>query len=167
MKCTPKIILAIGASARPMAAFSGFYESPGPPPSSNVRGIVPSHCHGHQNGQQSFCLLSPWRPPRQYGASSRPMVAFSGFYESHGPLPPLHGHGYQNGQQRRYICSLSPLLLFDQHIAKRPCYGPFKLTPSYDINLIGVINLCVSYWPPPPTMGAISATIVASGQTQF
>jgi hypothetical protein len=39
-----------------------------------------------QNGQQSwsifsllFCLLLPWRPPGQYGASSCPMAASSGF----------------------------------------------------------------------------------------
>jgi hypothetical protein len=55
----------------------------------------------------------------------------------------LHCHGYQNGQQWRSICSpLLPLLL-DQIVAKRPCYGPFKLTPSYNINLIGVISLCM------------------------
>jgi hypothetical protein len=61
-------LMPIGASARPMATFSGFYESPGPPPLDNVRVIV--------TGQQSefilllFCLLSPWRPLQQYGASS-------------------------------------------------------------------------------------------------
>jgi len=40
-----------------MAAFSGIYESPGPPPSGDVRGIVLLHCHGHQNGQQSGHIL--------------------------------------------------------------------------------------------------------------
>jgi hypothetical protein len=30
---------AIGVSARPMAVFSGFYESPGPPPSGDVRAV--------------------------------------------------------------------------------------------------------------------------------
>ncbi len=43
---------AIGASARPMVAFSGFYESHEPPPSGDARGIVLPHRHGHQNGQQ-------------------------------------------------------------------------------------------------------------------
>ena len=62
-----------------MAAFSGFYESPGPPSSGNARGIAPAQ-----------------------------------------------RHGYQIGQQRRYICSLWPPLSFDQNVAKRPCYGPFK-----------------------------------------
>jgi hypothetical protein len=44
-----------------MAAFSGFYESPGPPSSGNECGIAPSHHHGHRNGLQRrcFCLLSP------------------------------------------------------------------------------------------------------------
>jgi hypothetical protein len=29
-----------------MAVFSGLYESPGPPPSGDARGIVPLHCDG-------------------------------------------------------------------------------------------------------------------------
>jgi hypothetical protein len=37
----------IGASAHPMAAFSCFNESRGPPPSGDARGIVPAHRHGH------------------------------------------------------------------------------------------------------------------------
>jgi len=102
-----------------MAAFSGFYENPGPPSSGNAHGIAPSHCHG-----------------------------------------------YQNGQQQRYICLLSLPLSFDQNVAKRPCYGPFKLILSYYINLIGFISLFVSYWPPPLTRDAVLATIVASGHAQ-
>jgi len=35
----------------------GFYESHGPPPVGNARGIVPTHRHGHQNGQQSEYVL--------------------------------------------------------------------------------------------------------------
>jgi len=50
-------IVAIGASARPMVAFSGFCESHEPPPSGDVHGIVPPHRHGHQNGQQSGYML--------------------------------------------------------------------------------------------------------------
>jgi hypothetical protein len=99
------------------------------------------------------------------------MAAFSGFLYSPGHaalgnaicIAPLHCHGYQNGQQRRYICSLSLPHLFDQNVAKRPYYDPFKLAPSYYINLIGVISisLFVSYCPLPSTMDAICATIVA------
>ncbi len=48
---------AIRASAHPLVAFSGFYESHECPPSSNVRGIVPPHCDGLQNGQQSGYML--------------------------------------------------------------------------------------------------------------
>ena len=63
-----------------------------------------------------FCLLSPWWPPGQYGASSCPVVAFSGFYESPGPpssgnargIAPSHRHGYQKGPRWRCFCSLSP-----------------------------------------------------------
>ena len=40
-------IHAIGASARLMAAFSGFYESHEPPPLGDARGIVPPHRDGH------------------------------------------------------------------------------------------------------------------------
>ena len=46
-----------GASARPMAAFSGFYDSHKPPPPGDARGIVPPHRHGHRNGQQSGYML--------------------------------------------------------------------------------------------------------------
>ena len=58
-----------------MVAFSGFYESPGPPPSSDVRGIVPPHRDGHQNGHQSryilhLCIVS-CRPGGRRGDTER------------------------------------------------------------------------------------------------
>jgi hypothetical protein len=58
MKCPkqPALVCTIDAirpSACLMVAFSGFYESHKPPPSGSVRGIVPPHRDGHQNGQQS------------------------------------------------------------------------------------------------------------------
>ena len=91
-----------------MVAFSDFYESHGPPPLGDARGIVPAHRHrhGHRNGQQSGHIL-------QYGVSSRPMAVFSGFYESPGPpssgnahgIAPSHLHGHRNGPRRRCICS--------------------------------------------------------------
>ena len=128
-------LMPIGASARPMstATFSGFYESHEPPPSGDVRSLVRAHCHGHENGQPKwshfaspFCFLSPWRPPGRYGASSCPMTAFSGFYESPGPcwsgdecgIAPSHRHGHWNGLQGRYFCSLSPPFLPGIIIAK-------------------------------------------------
>jgi len=48
------------------------------------------------------------------GASSRPMVGFSGFYKSHGPTPsghawgivPAHRLGHQNGRQSGHILHL-------------------------------------------------------------
>ena len=46
-------LMPIGASAHPMVAFGGFYESHGPPPLDDVHGIVLAHHHGHRNGQQS------------------------------------------------------------------------------------------------------------------
>jgi hypothetical protein len=128
MKCPkqPELVCPfynIRASARPMVAFSGFYESHELPSSGDVRGIVPLHRDGHRNGQQegTFCIivfvLSPWRPPGRYGASSHLMAAFSGFQCSHGHAasgdaactassPP---HGHQNGLRRRNICSSSQI----------------------------------------------------------
>ena len=57
MKCPKQPDLAcpfcnIGASARPMVAFSGFYESHEPPPSGDACGILLPHHHGHRNSQQ-------------------------------------------------------------------------------------------------------------------
>jgi len=48
---------AIGASAGPMAAFSGFYESHEPPSLGDVLGILPPHRDGRRNGQQSGYIL--------------------------------------------------------------------------------------------------------------
>ena len=57
MRCPKQPALAcpignIGASACPMVAFSGFYESHKPPPAGDAHGIVLPHRHGHGNGQQ-------------------------------------------------------------------------------------------------------------------
>ncbi len=41
-----------------MAVFSGFYESPGPPPLGDARGIVPPHGDDRRKGHQS-CLPPP------------------------------------------------------------------------------------------------------------
>jgi hypothetical protein len=62
MKCKNQPALAcpignIGASARPMVEFGGFYESHEPPSSGDARGIVPPHRDGHRNGQQSGYIL--------------------------------------------------------------------------------------------------------------
>ncbi len=77
-------------------------------------------------------------------------------------ITPAHCHGYQNGQQRRYLFPIVDFLS-DINVAKGPCYSPFILMPSYNINLIGVISLFVRYWPSPTTINAVSATIVADG----
>ena len=50
-------LMLIGASACPMAAFSGFYESYEPPPSGDGRGIVLAHRDGHHNGRQTGHIL--------------------------------------------------------------------------------------------------------------
>ncbi len=124
---------SIGRNTRPMAASSGFYQSPGPPPLDNARGMVPAHRRGHQNGQQSwsmfsspFCLLLPWWPLGQYGASSCLMTVSSGFRGSPGHsalgnatcIAPTRLHGHQNGMQQRWICFLPPLFLLTIIVAK-------------------------------------------------
>ena len=65
-----------------------------------------------------------------------------------------------------FVCCCRLFRLIET-VAIRPCYGPFKLTPSYDINLIGVISSFVSYWLRPVTMDAVLATIIASGQARI
>ena len=62
VKCPEQPALACpfdanGASACPVVAFSGFYESHEPPPSGDAIIIVPPHCNGRQNGQQSGYIL--------------------------------------------------------------------------------------------------------------
>ena len=97
--------------ACPMVAFSGFYESPGPPPSGDAHGSTTASRWPLKQPSKwvhitsLYCLLSPWRPPGRYGVSSRPMAASSGFQSSPGhaalgdaafiaSTPP---HGHQNG----------------------------------------------------------------------
>jgi hypothetical protein len=60
---------------------------------------------------------------------------------------------------------LFPIIYFCHNInvAKVPSCSP-KLTPSYSINLIGVISLFVYYWLSLMTLDAISATIIANRQ---
>ncbi len=90
------------------------------PPSGDACSDLPVHCHGHKIVQQSrciftllFCLLLPWRPLRQYWASSCQMAASSGFqyspWHAASGIAPAHSHGYQNDLRRRHIC-LSSLI---------------------------------------------------------
>ena len=65
MKCPKQLELEcpfyiIGGSARPMVAFSGFYESHEARLSGNARGIILPHRHGHPNCHQS-CYMLPHR----------------------------------------------------------------------------------------------------------
>jgi hypothetical protein len=104
--------MPIGASAHPMAAFSGFYESHGPPPSGNELGIVPAHRNGHQSGQQREHILhlcfvcccpgDPRSDTERLVARWRHLVAFMN--------AALHSHttmAIVKAQQRRCFCSLS------------------------------------------------------------
>ena len=80
MKCRNQPALAcpidaIGASARPMAVFSGFYESHEPPPSGDAWGIVPPHlddCRNcHQSGYIIHCCFVCCRPRGRQGDTER------------------------------------------------------------------------------------------------
>ncbi len=64
-------LMAIGASACPMVASSGFYWSPGPPPLGDARGIVPPHRDAIETasfvGVFVDCCLSACCPGRRWG----------------------------------------------------------------------------------------------------
>ena len=66
---------AIGASACPMAVFSGFYESPGSPLLGDVRSIKLPHHNDHQSGHQSgyiiHCFFVCYRPGSHWGDMER------------------------------------------------------------------------------------------------
>ena len=70
--------MPIGASARPMAALSGFYKSHGCTPSGDAWGIVPAHHIGHRNGRQSGHILHlcfVCYPPGGRQGDTEPVVA--------------------------------------------------------------------------------------------
>jgi hypothetical protein len=58
-----------------MAVFGGYYESPQPLPSGDVRGIVPPHCNDHRNGHQSGYIINRcfvcYRPGGRRGDTER------------------------------------------------------------------------------------------------
>jgi hypothetical protein len=111
-------LIFIRASARPMAVFSGLYESPGPPRLGDARGIVPPLCDDHRNGHQSGYILH-YRAKLQnliarlifIRASARPMAVFSDVFESPGPpqsgdvsgIVPPHRDDHRNRHQSGYI----------------------------------------------------------------
>jgi hypothetical protein len=111
-------VATIGPNIHPMAAASGIQHSSGSPLLGDACSIVPAHRHGHQNVKKRwcifsllFCLLSPWRPPGQYGEIGRPMAASSGFRYSPGHvalgdahrIALAHSQGLQNTPRQWYI----------------------------------------------------------------
>ncbi len=106
---------------------------PWTPPSAHVRGIVPPHQDGHQNGQLCWCIcwllfvcMLPRRTLGRYGESSCPMPASSGFWSSPGHaalgdaicIAPAHCCGHRNGRRTRFICSSSSILSSTITVAK-------------------------------------------------
>ena len=171
----------IGASAHPMAAFSGFYESHGATSSGDVHGILPAHRHGHRNGQRSGHILYRCfvfcHPGGCRGDTERVVAQWQQLVAFMKAMDLLHRamcavlHHYtamaleMSSDGGTFVIVAASFVW--SIVAKRPCYGPFKLMPSYYINLIGVISLCVSYWPLSTTMNAILATIVAGGRARI
>ena len=90
-----------------MAAFSGFYESPGPPPSGDARGIVTPHRDGHQNGHQSryilhLCIVS-CRPGGRRGDTERVVAQWRHPVASGVALDMLHWVMPHVSRQRLYL----------------------------------------------------------------
>jgi hypothetical protein len=84
---------AIGASARPMVVFSGFYESPGPPPLGDACGIVLPHCNDPSKWVHNKSLFCGFRCSPGHAALGDAACITS---------TPHHGH--QNGLQWRGNC---------------------------------------------------------------
>jgi hypothetical protein len=143
-------------------------------------GNVPVHCHGHQNVPQSRCIfhhcLLACRPGGRWGNTEQVVDQWQRPGASIVALDLLHWVKPCVLLQRVHMaikmaCDgggtfflLLSSFLFAVNVANGPCYGPFKLTQSYNINLIGVISLFVCYWPLLTTVDAILATIVTGGQ---
>jgi hypothetical protein len=77
-----------------MAVFSGLYESPGPPPSGDARGIVPPHRHRHRNGHQSgyilhYCCVD-YRPGGRWGDTKQVVARWRRSVASGEALVMLH-----------------------------------------------------------------------------
>jgi hypothetical protein len=113
---------------------------------SDARGIVPAHRHGHRNGQQSWhilhCRIVFCRPGGRRGdteqvvARWRRLVAFMKALDLlHRTMCAVSNHCTamaiemaSNGGTFLFVVAAS---LVWSNLAKRPCHGPFKRTPSY------------------------------------
>ena len=122
----------IGASACPMVAFSGFYESHEPPSTGDVHDIVPLHRDGHWNGHKSVYILhlcfvcchssshrgnteqvvARWQHPVASGVAMDAALGNAACTA----LTPLHGQ--RNGLRWRCIRSSSPAFLLGIIVAK-------------------------------------------------
>ncbi len=57
--------------------------------------------------------------------------------------------------------------IINNNHSQRPCYGPLKLQLRHSGIYYNVISLLLCFGHPPPTMGALLATIVAGGQANM
>ncbi len=175
-------IVIIGRNTRPMVAFSGILESPKPPPLGDVHGNVPAHCYGYQFGHLFrdicwllFVCLLPWRPLGQYGVSSCPMPASSGFRSSPGHaasgnaicIAPAHLQDLWNRPQRRCIYLSLLIFVIDHNRIQITCYSQYKLKLRHSNIYYNIISLLLCFRHPPTTMDAVSATIDVGGQANI
>ncbi len=123
-----------------------------------------------------FCLLLPWRPPGQYGASiivtqwwhpeassiALDMLHQEMHFALHRPTTMAIKMAGRQG-------ALFPIvdLHLNINVAKVQWYGSLKLKTSYTNVHCYVYYYFVPYWLPPTAMDAISATIVAGRQAQL
>ncbi len=83
--------------SRPMAAFSGFYKIPGPPPLGDVRGIAPSHrlmlnTHISELDTQLYPIIPKWSLTYVQAAN------LPGYYETrtNTTIPITNSHNFSN-----------------------------------------------------------------------
>ena len=145
--------------------------------------IVPAHRHSHQGGQQSghifyhcfvcCCLGGHWGNTEQVAASWQCLVAFMKALDLlHQAMHAvLHRHtamAVEMTSNGGTCVRCHRLFCLNQNVAKRLCYGPLKLTPSYYLNLICVITLfTLSYWPQPPTRTPFWPPLLPADRPEF
>ena len=133
-----------------MVRFSGFYESHKPPPLGNACSIVPLHRQDNCNGQQSGHMLHRrfvcCRPGGHRGNTKQVVAQWQHAVASSETLVMLHCE--MRSVWHRCTAMAIEMAATEVHLfaaaayfdcfnrSLGPCYGPFKLTQSYCINLI-------------------------------
>ncbi len=112
---------AIGVSAHLVVEFSGFQEGHEPSPSSDPHGNIPSHCHSHQNCQQSGYIL------HAAIGSGEALVML------HRVMRPVQSQCVHMAIE---IAHEGGTFVRHRHCNLRPCYGPLKNSDLYYCSLL-------------------------------